>query len=99
MVPGQTDDQLITIKGFVTGRVQRVGFRWFVQQAASRCGIKGSVKNLTDGRVEFSAQGDPQQMTLFLEEVRQGPAGSRVDSLETSELPHECSFVGFHIGN
>jgi acylphosphatase len=99
MLPGQTDDQLIAIKGFVTGRVQRVGFRWFVQQAATRCGINGTVKNLTDGRVEFSAQGDSQQMERFLKEVRQGPAGSRVDSLVTSQLPRDSSFVGFHIGS
>jgi acylphosphatase len=94
-----TDGPSNTIKGLVTGRVQQVGFRWFVKQAAVRHGIEGTVKNLMDGRVEFSAQGDPQQMELFLEEVRQGPVVSHVDSLVTSVLPHDDSFVGFQIGD
>ncbi len=75
-----------TVRGFVSGRVQGVGFRWFVLQAARRFGLRGRVRNLPDGCVEFVAQGEGERVDRLLEAIRQGPAGSRVEGIETNEV-------------
>ncbi len=66
----------------VSGRVQGVGFRWFVQQAARRRGVLGHVRNLADGRVEIRVRGAAEQIAELLAEVRQGPPGARVEDVE-----------------
>ena len=71
----------------VSGRVQGVGFRWFVQQAATRIGIVGDVCNLPDGRVEVRARGTREQLRRLHDEVRRGPSHSVVEDVE--ELPSE----------
>jgi acylphosphatase len=69
----------------ISGRVQGVGFRWFVLKAARRHGARGDVRNLPDGRVELRAMGDREEMQRFLDEVRRGPAGSRIDDVDERE--------------
>jgi acylphosphatase len=81
----------------VSGRVQGVGFRWFVLQAARDCGVRGDVRNLPDGSVEIRATGRPEQLTALLSEVRAGPRGARVDSVERREADSSLRFVGFDI--
>jgi acylphosphatase len=54
---------------FVSGRVQGVGFRYFVADAASRENISGWVRNLPDGRVEISADGDAEARAAVVDEV------------------------------
>ena len=66
----------------ISGRVQGVGFRWFVQQAARRCRLLGDVRNLADGRVEIRVSGASDQIAELLSEVRQGPPGARVEGVE-----------------
>ncbi len=66
----------------VSGRVQGVGFRWFVQQAARRRRMLGDVRNLADGRVEIRVSGAADQIAELLSEVRQGPPGARVEGVE-----------------
>ena len=70
----------------VTGMVQGVGFRWFVRERARRLGLKGWVRNLPDGSVEVAASGDPGQIELLKDELRRGPRGAVVDTLE--DVPH-----------
>lgn len=65
----------------VGGRVQGVGFRWFVREAARRHGVKGWVRNREDGSVEVAAEGDPSTLEQFLGEVERGPRGARVEYL------------------
>ena len=67
------------------GRVQRVGFRFFVEDAAHREGILGFVRNQHDGSVEVVAEGDADAMQRFEMAVRRGPSGARVDDVETTE--------------
>lgn len=63
----------------VKGRVQGVGFRWFVLQQASALGLRGWVRNTHDGDVEVMAAGDEQQIAALETSLRRGSRGSRVD--------------------
>ena len=73
----------------INGRVQGVGFRFFVEAAALRDGLHGWVRHLPDGRVEVLAEGDVEAMDRFERHVRQGPPASRVDEVEVDEqVPH-----------
>lgn len=63
----------------ISGRVQGVGFRWFVQEAASREGVTGWVRNLPDGRVEAWIEGESDALTRVERALRSGPASSRVE--------------------
>ena len=67
----------------VTGRVQGVGFRWFVRERARRLGLSGWVRNLRDGSVEVAAAGDAGQLELLLGELRRGPEGAAVADVQT----------------
>jgi len=85
------------IRGLVSGRVQGVGFRWFVLQAARRHRIRGDVRNLADGRVEFRSRGNAGDLERFVEAVRQGPPASRVDRVETERLEGDTDFDDFTV--
>jgi len=84
----------------IGGRVQGVGFRYFVQSVASRESIRGWVRNLEDGRVETAAAGEVDAMERFELAIRQGPTGARVDRFEVDEtfpLSSKDTMRGFHI--
>ena len=85
------------MRWLVTGRVQGVGFRWFVLQAARRLGISGDVRNLRDGAVEIRARGAADDLGALLEEGRRGPDGARVDGVERSAIDGSPEFDGFDI--
>ncbi|MBI3896171.1 MAG: acylphosphatase [Acidobacteria bacterium] len=70
------------IRYFVEGRVQGVGFRFFVERIASDLGLQGYVRNRYDGRVEVYAIGEERVLEQFRKQLRTGPAGSRVDRIE-----------------
>ena len=65
----------------IRGRVQGVGFRFFVQQAAGVEGLHGWVINREDGAVEVSAEGDREALRRFEHRLRQGPPAGRVDDI------------------
>jgi acylphosphatase len=71
----------------VSGRVQGVGFRFFVRDAAVREGIGGWVRNRDDGRVEIEAEGDAEALLRFERAVRRGPAAARVDDVLVDPMP------------
>ena len=62
----------------VSGRVQGVGFRFFVKEAARREDLRGWVQNLPDGQVEVCAEGDVEALDRLEERLRRGPASARV---------------------
>ena len=62
----------------VVGKVQGVGFRWFVCERALELGVDGWVKNTSDGHVEIIASGDHPNLDSLVAAVRRGPAGARV---------------------
>ncbi len=67
------------VKVLVDGRVQGVGYRYFVQKQALRYGVSGHVKNLPGGKVEIDAEGDVDKVRDFLEHCYKGPPMARVD--------------------
>ena len=69
----------------VSGRVQGVGFRYFVQSAARRESLTGWVRNLEDGRVEAAVAGERDALDRFDRAIRQGPPGARVDKVVVDE--------------
>ena len=69
----------------VRGRVQGVGFRWFVEREAHILGIAGWVRNNHDGSVEVLAQGTSDQLSALHSRLREGPRAARVDAVEVSE--------------
>ena len=81
----------------VSGLVQGVGFRFFVNRAAALEGIHGWVRNLPDGRVEIRAEGETEALERFERQVRQGPPASRVADVETTDVGASGSDTGFWI--
>ena len=65
----------------VQGRVQGVGFRWFVHREASELDLRGWVRNTEDGDVEVVAAGNEADLAELRSSLRKGPRGSRVDRL------------------
>lgn len=78
---------MIAKQYIVRGRVQGVGFRWFVDHEARALGLAGWVRNNIDGTVEALAIGSQEQHAAFRNKLRQGPRAARVD--EVTELPAE----------
>jgi acylphosphatase len=81
----------------VGGRVQGVGFRYFVEGAATREGLHGWVRNLPDGRVEIVVEGDADELERFERQVRQGPPGARVNDVQIDEMVSGHRETGFRI--
>jgi acylphosphatase len=71
---------------FVKGRVQGVGFRWFVQREAAELGLRGWVKNTDQGHVEIVAAGDAELLAELEAALHKGSRGSRVDAVIEDEL-------------
>ncbi len=70
----------------VSGRVQGVGFRRFVEKQAQNYDLSGIVRNLEDGRVEFFVQGPEESLDQFERAVRRGPMLSAVREVKARDL-------------
>ncbi len=81
----------------VRGRVQGVGFRWFVEREAHMLGISGWVRNNADGTVEVLAQGTSDQLSGLHSRLRQGPRAARVDGVEVSDVRPSANLSSFRI--
>jgi acylphosphatase len=81
----------------VRGRVQGVGFRWFVEREAHMLGIAGWVRNNHDGSVEVLAQGTRDQLSGLHSRLREGPRAARVDAVEVSETKPTTGLTSFRI--
>jgi acylphosphatase len=82
---------------FVRGRVQGVGFRWFVEREAHILGIAGWVRNNHDGSVEVLAQGTRDQLSGLHGRLREGPRAARVDAVDVSEASPVPGLSAFRI--
>ena len=80
----------------VRGRVQGVGFRWFVEHAANAMGLRGWTRNLDDGSVEVYAVGSPEQHAELEARLWKGPSAARVEAVEQQEAAVE-KLSGFSI--
>lgn len=65
----------------ISGRVQGVGFRFFVVKNAQEMQLTGWVRNLNDGRVEAVVQGQVSQLKLLLERLEEGPRLASVERM------------------
>lgn len=70
----------------VKGRVQGVGFRWFVHREAGARGLKGWVRNTDAGEVEVMVAGNLEKLDELRAELERGSRGSRVDAVHELEL-------------
>ncbi len=77
----------MVIHFLIQGRVQGVGFRWYVQREAGLLGLRGWVSNTEDGDVEVVASGSPDELSKLRLSLRRGPRGARVDHLIEQTLP------------
>ena len=92
-------DTPMVVHFLVRGRVQGVGFRWFVHREAAEIGLRGWVRNTDTGEVEIVAAGDAESLEDLRVELRKGSRGSRVDAIIEHELAEgEAESLGaFHI--
>ncbi len=79
------------------GRVQGVGFRFFVETVARKLKVKGFVKNLSDGTVEILAIGPEKTLELFFDRIQKGTWLSRVDRIVKEPPVEPEPFAGFSI--
>lgn len=79
------------------GRVQGVGFRWFIIQNANKLGLVGYVKNLPDGTVEIEAEGQRGQVEEFIKYVKTGPTFARVTDLSVEWKAYTGNYDSFEI--
>jgi acylphosphatase len=82
----------------IQGRVQGVGFRWYVQREAAELNLRGWVRNTEEGEVEVVASGAPEDLAELRASLRRGPRGARVDRLiehhlDESEAEGLSSFI------
>ena len=80
-------EEKLLYKIHVTGHVQGVGFRWNAANEARNRGIKGFVKNMSDGSVYIEAEGSMEQLNTFVAWCRKGPGFGFVESVNVESLP------------
>ncbi len=81
----------------ISGRVQGVGFRYFVVQKAKETGITGWVKNTVDGGVLVLAQGSEFDLETFTGYLKIGPTLSRVDRIAVNKIQLPTVFDNFSV--
>jgi acylphosphatase len=86
------------VHALVYGRVQGVGFRFFVEDAATGLALRGYVRNRSDGRsVEVVAEGPRHRLESLLTELRQGPQLARVERVNVTWMAATGEYHGFDV--
>ena len=80
----------------VSGRVQGVGYRYYVLREAERLGVAGFARNLPDGRVEVVAEGSEEVLGELETRLRSGPSFAAVEGVDRAPIPARGD-PGFHI--
>lgn len=91
----QYNDQ--RIEAHVSGRVQGVWFRAFVQATAIGLGVTGYAENLPDGRVRVVATGPPDRITALIDALHEGPPAARVDDVDVAPYTGAEAFADFGV--
>ena len=81
----------------VSGRVQGVGYRYYARQAAHALGVRGWVRNLSDGSCELQVAGSTELLQRFHGDLMRGPRGSRVDDIAEERLVQVPDWQSFQI--
>jgi acylphosphatase len=92
-----SEDTELRLHGFVSGRVQGVGFRYFTQQLAIELDLTGWVKNTFDGKVEFLVEGTEERLKEFRRRISRGPSSSHVSGVKVIDMPASGEFRSFNI--
>jgi acylphosphatase len=85
------------VRAIVQGHVQGVGFRWFARDAAERLGLKGFVRNLSDGDVEVQAVGDREALDQLVAVLRRGPGHAYITNVVCEWADEGPNFPDFRI--
>jgi len=85
------------LHAIVEGRVQGVGFRYFVEEEAVKLELNGWVRNRLDGSVEVTVEGDREDLKKFLSALYQGPRASIVNHVHQEWQTHTGEFTHFYI--
>jgi acylphosphatase len=85
------------LRAVVHGRVQGVGFRYFVVEKALHLGLRGYARNADDGSVEVLAQGPRPALEQLLVLLRRGPTAAEVAEVETTWSRPSAHLSGFHV--
>lgn len=88
---------MIARRYIVRGRVQGVGYRWFVDHEARQLGLAGWVRNNFDSTVEVLAMGSEQQQAALRGKLREGPRAARVDEVQESPAEPVHGLTTFRI--
>ena len=92
-----TEKSTLARRYLVRGRVQGVGFRWFVEREAHILQVAGWVRNNPDGTVEVLAQGSREQLAGLRSRLLEGPRAARVDDVEVSDAEAVPGLISFQI--
>ena len=85
------------LRAVVYGRVQGVGYRFFVIDVASKLGLTGYTRNQSNGSVEVVAEGSQAGLDALLAELRRGPVLARVDRVDASWAAFTGDYDGFGV--
>lgn len=85
MTAGTESAGVKSVRLFITGRVQGVGYRHWCVRQAGRLGLEGWVRNRLDGSVEAVAHGPAAAVDRFTQACRQGPRGAAVDGVYVAD--------------
>jgi acylphosphatase len=85
------------LEATVRGRVQGVGFRWFVVRDASALGLTGWTRNEPDGSVRVVAEGPSAALDELESRLRRGPAAAEVTAVERARAAATGEFKTFSI--
>lgn len=97
MDDNQPDRSMMRVHVIVEGRVQGVGFRYFVKENAHFLRLTGWVRNRWDDTVEVSAEGDRADLEKLLAAIRRGSGSSWVENLKIDWEEYQGEFGGFTI--
>jgi len=88
---------MVARRFIISGSVQGVDFRFFAMRAAARHQVRGTVRNLPDGRVEVVAEGDRDALDEFKKDLAAGPTLAQVSDIEETDLPVTGRYRDFRI--
>lgn len=91
------EENKVRLYAILNGRVQGVGFRYFVRQQAEELGLAGCVRNLRTGGVELLAEGERTTLEELVRALRHGPPGARVDDVNLDWTAATGEFHSFTV--
>jgi acylphosphatase len=91
------NDEIVRLHAIVEGRVQGVGFRYFVEEQAIALVLKGWVRNRWDGTVEVTAEGERDTLEKLLAELNRGPRAANVTHVQVEWGTASGEFRSFYV--